>query len=173
MSEAWGVLSCWVGGLAARHPEPPLTRPLRLRSLASGNPKSIDGKSVPGSFVCPVSMEIMVGCCGLGRGHFSGSGGGPWTGGLGTLGMGSGGFCSYRDRVWHLFKEYAADPALALCPLPPPPLLPLFAAPLFPRQADPVILATGHTYDRASIERWLEQGHRPARSPACGCATWS
>lgn len=25
---------------------------------------------------------------------------------------------------------------------------------------DPVILATGHTYDRGSIERWLEQGHK-------------
>ena len=27
-------------------------------------------------------------------------------------------------------------------------------------QVDPVILATGHTYDRSSIERWLEQGHK-------------
>ena len=27
-------------------------------------------------------------------------------------------------------------------------------------QADPVILATGHTYDRQSIERWLAQGHK-------------
>lgn len=25
---------------------------------------------------------------------------------------------------------------------------------------DPVILATGHTYDRQSIERWLAQGHK-------------
>jgi F-box/WD-40 domain protein 7 len=29
-----------------------------------------------------------------------------------------------------------------------------------PRQVDPVILATGHTYDRHSIERWLAQGHK-------------
>lgn len=27
-------------------------------------------------------------------------------------------------------------------------------------QYDPVILATGHTYDRHSIERWLAQGHK-------------
>lgn len=26
--------------------------------------------------------------------------------------------------------------------------------------SDPVILSTGHTYDRSSIERWLEQGHK-------------
>ena len=26
--------------------------------------------------------------------------------------------------------------------------------------SDPVILATGHTYDRSSIERWLDQGHK-------------
>lgn len=26
--------------------------------------------------------------------------------------------------------------------------------------SDPVILATGHTYDRSSIEKWLDQGHK-------------
>lgn len=26
--------------------------------------------------------------------------------------------------------------------------------------ADPVMVATGHTYDRSCIEKWLAQGHR-------------
>ncbi|ABO97989.1 predicted protein, partial [Ostreococcus lucimarinus CCE9901] len=25
---------------------------------------------------------------------------------------------------------------------------------------DPVMIATGHTYDRPAIQRWLDQGHR-------------
>jgi F-box/WD-40 domain protein 7 len=32
--------------------------------------------------------------------------------------------------------------------------------------ADPVMVATGHTYDRSCIERWLAQGHRTC--PATG-----
>lgn len=31
---------------------------------------------------------------------------------------------------------------------------------------DPVMVATGHTYDRSCIERWLAQGHRTC--PATG-----
>lgn len=27
-------------------------------------------------------------------------------------------------------------------------------------QVDPVVMATGHTYDRPAIERWLAEGHR-------------
>lgn len=38
------------------------------------------------------------------------------------------------------------------------PTLPYLLRPL--AQVDPVILATGHTYDRQSIERWLAQGHK-------------
>lgn len=38
-------------------------------------------------------------------------------------------------------------------------LLPDPLAHAFP-QSDPVILATGHTYDRPSIQRWLDSGHK-------------
>ena len=55
---------------------------------------------------------------------------------------------------------------MACCPPPPPPMgLHLAVCALLiplpcPPQTDPVILATGHTYDRASIERWMAQGHK-------------
>jgi hypothetical protein len=86
--------------------------------------KSIQGKAVPPSFLCPVSMEVMV------------SGGTSCSFVDGRLLCRRCRSCECRTPFLH------ARPATTL------------------PQVDPVILATGHTYDRSSIERWLEQGHK-------------
>ena len=41
-----------------------------------------------------------------------------------------------------------------------PPALPLLSPCSLLFQIDPVVLATGQSYDRHSIERWLAQGHK-------------
>lgn len=55
-----------------------------------------------------------------------------------------------HTRVLPLSCPPAPSRSLTRCPPQPDPA----------EQSDPVILATGHTYDRASIERWLAQGHK-------------
>ena len=48
-------------------------------------------------------------------------------------------------------------------PQPQPP--PHFCCPVsMDLMQDPVMIATGHTYDRPSITRWLAQGHRTCPS---------
>lgn len=89
--------------------------------------QSLDGRIIPTSFVCPVSMEIMVRlCCSLARSNRRPSGRPP------------------VGRSCVPARHSTAYPAYLYLHL----------------QVDPVILATGHTYDRHSIERWLAQGHK-------------
>ena len=126
---------------------PPTRRRRSARHSPLAEQRAEPGRQAHPRILCVPSVHGNHGASGLGQGG--------WRGVGQQQGREAGRrLAAAPHRRQHPPAHFPANHPSHPCPAPPCPTLPACL------QSDPVILATGHTYDRHSIERWLAQGHK-------------